>query len=255
MLVDDNQFDLALLNLVLNARDAMPDDGTITVAVDHRLAPEDPWAPAHGYVCLTVKDDGQGIDEDTPEKATQPFFTTKGVGKGSGLGLSMIHGLALQMNGRLHLQGRLGKGTTSELWLPATDANPVQDPPPAETASAEDGPRSLRILMVDDDALIFMSSVDMPEDLGHIVTPVYPGAKALEILQTEPPFDLLITDFSKAKMHGGQLAARQLFPDLPILLVTGYAELPEKNDLRLPKLSKFHQQHDLQAEIGNVMRR
>lgn len=256
-LVDDNQFDLALLNLVLNARDAMPEGGIITVTVDHRLPQDDPQGSSHGYVCLTVADRGQGMDKETLEKATQPFFSTKGIGKGSGLGLSMIHGLALQLNGKLHLESQVGQGTVAELWLPATDvADRQNDLLVAEPASGPDH-RSLRILTVDDDALISMSSVDMLEDLGHVVTSAYSGAKALEILHAEPAFDLLITDFSMPRMNGGQLAtaARQLFPELPILLATGYAELPGDDDLRLPKLAKPYQQHQLQAAIESVMRR
>jgi CheY-like chemotaxis protein len=256
-LVDDNQFDLALLNLVINARDAMPGGGVITVAVDHRHSSDDPQAPEDGYVCLTVADDGHGMDQETLEKATQPFFSTKGIGKGSVLGLSMIHGLALQLNGKLHLESTVGKGTTAELWIPATSASKLPDDRSAAEPAAADCQRPLRILFVDDDVLISMSSVEMLEDLGHEVTAAYSGAKAVEILQAEPAFDLLITDFSMPKMNGGQLAsvARGLYPDLPILLATGYAELPADDDLKLPKLSKPYLQRQLQAEIESVMKR
>lgn len=260
-LVDDNQFDLALLNLVLNARDAMPNGGIITVSVDQRALRGDSQAPSDGYICLSVTDTGEGMGADTLEKATQPFFTTKGVGKGSGLGLPMIHGLALQLNGRLHLSSRPGKGTTAELWLPVTQqrdtVSQMSEHPASQPGQDAGKDRPLRILMVDDDPLISMSSVDMLEDLGHNVTPAYSGAKALEILQTKPAFDLLITDFSMPKMSGGQLAlaARELYPDLPILLATGYAELPEDDVLKLPRLSKPYLQHQLQTEIENAIRR
>lgn len=259
-LVDDNQLDLALLNLVLNARDAMPGGGVITVAVDERTVQDDPHAPPRRLICLSVTDTGEGMSAETLEKATQPFFTTKGVGKGSGLGLPMIHGLALQLKGKLHLASEVGKGTTAELWLPAippADAAQLRTAPVAtETRADTPAHRPLRILMVDDDPLISMSSVDMLEDLGHEVVPAYSGAKALELLQAGRTFDLLITDFAMPKMNGGQLAhaARRLHPSLPILLATGYAELPEEDDLRLPRLSKPYHQHQLQAEITNALR-
>ncbi|SCY94056.1 PAS domain S-box-containing protein [Paracoccus tibetensis] len=255
-LVDDNQLDLALLNLALNARDAMPNGGVITVGVAQRVVGE-PQAQGQTYVCLSVTDTGEGMDAETVDKAIQPFFTTKGVGKGSGLGLPMIHGLALQLNGRLHLTSQVGQGTTAELWLPAlgpADAVAPTIVPPAP-APAQVEARPLHILMVDDDPLISMSTVDMLEDLGHDVTPAYSGAKALELLQSGPLFDLLITDFSMPKMNGRQLAeaARQLRPDLPILLATGYAELPEEDALRLPRLSKPYLQHELQAVIATAL--
>lgn len=253
-LVDDNQFDLALLNLVINARDAMPHGGTIRISVDLREDADDPPTSRQGYVCLTVEDEGEGMDEDTLEKAVQPFFSTKGVGKGSGLGLSMIHGLASQLNGKLILTSNVGQGTKAELWIPATGDgdSEVVAPKPESTPRRSD--RSLRILFVDDDALISMSSVDMLEDLGHAVTPAYSGAQALELLRSGPEFDLLITDFSMPKMTGGELAVavRALYPNLPILLATGYAELPSGHDLRLPRLAKPYLQCDLDAEIRNL---
>ncbi|TGN62195.1 PAS domain-containing sensor histidine kinase [Paracoccus liaowanqingii] len=253
-LVDDNQFDLALLNLVLNARDAMPAGGTMTVCVDHHPSEQ----PQHGHVRLIVSDTGHGMDPETLDKATQPFFTTKGVGKGSGLGLSMIHGLALQLNGQLRLESAVGRGTRAELWLPATEMTATDAQPATSCTVAGNGAtRSLRILMVDDDALIAMSTVDMLEDLGHAVTSAYSGTKALDILRSEAVFDLLITDFSMPRMNGGQLAreARKLRPTLPILLATGYAELPEDDDLRLPRLAKPYLQQQLQAEIDRIVPR
>ncbi len=256
-LVDDNQFDLALLNLVINARDAMPKGGSIKVRVDHRYDPDSLHSAPDGYVCLTVEDEGEGMDEATLEKAIQPFFSTKGVGKGSGLGLSMIHGLASQLNGKLILTSEIGKGTKAELWIPATgEGSAAMEVSATETAYLALSNRSLRILFVDDDALISMSSVDMLEDLGHVVTSAYSGAQALEILRTDPEFDLLITDYSMPKMTGGDLAvaARALYPKLPILMATGYADLPSGLGMDLPRLAKPYFQSQLQSEIENVMR-
>jgi CheY-like chemotaxis protein len=194
------------------------------------------------------------MDEETLEKAVQPFFSTKGVGKGSGLGLSMIHGLASQLNGKLILTSKVGLGTKAELWIPATGDGGSEVDVPTPVSSPRPSDRSLRILFVDDDALISMSSVDMLEDLGHAVTPAYSGAQALELLRAGQEFDLLITDFSMPKMTGGDLAlaVRALYPDLPILLATGYAELPSNHDLRLPRLAKPYLQSDLNAEIRKL---
>lgn len=255
-LVDDNQFDLALLNLVINARDAMPTGGSIKVTVDYRHDPLAPSSAVDGYVCLTVEDEGDGMDEATLERAVQPFFSTKGVGKGSGLGLSMIHGLASQLNGKLILSSEVGKGTKAELWIPAIGGETVEKEVPATDTTRPAPPgTSLRILFVDDDALISMSSVDMLEDLGHVVTSACSGAEALEILRTNPPFDLMITDYSMPKMTGGELAAaaKALFPKLPILLATGYAELPGGQGLDLPRLAKPYFQSQLQTEIESVV--
>lgn len=196
------------------------------------------------------------MDEATLERAIQPFFSTKGVGKGSGLGLSMIHGLASQLNGKLILSSEVGKGTKAELWIPAIGGETIEKEAPATDTTRPAAPNtSLRILFVDDDALISMSSVDMLEDLGHVVTSAYSGAEALDILGTNPPFDLMITDYSMPKMTGGELAAaaRALFPKLPIVLATGYAELPGDQGLDLPRLAKPYFQVQLQSAIESVM--
>ncbi len=255
-MVDDNQFDLALLNLMINARDAMPNGGLIKVTVDHRYDPVASHSAPHGYACLSVEDNGEGMDEATLEKAIQPFFSTKGVGKGSGLGLSMIHGLASQLNGKLMLASEVGKGTRAELWIPALGAGSIAvEETMAENTHSPPASGSLRILFVDDDALIAMSSVDMLEDLGHVVTSTFSALEALKILRTNPEFDLLITDYSMPKMTGGELAAaaRALYPKLPILIATGYAELPGGQTMDLPRLAKPYFQAQLQKEIESLM--
>jgi PAS domain S-box-containing protein len=166
-LVDPNQIELALLNLVVNARDAMPNGGILTIKLDRSQASAEDGLPLGPYVRLTVSDTGEGMDTETARRATEPFFSTKGLGKGTGLGLSMIHGLASQMNGALRLKSELGQGTTAELWLPLTtvaaDTRQTQDVPRVKDA---DG-LSITVLVVDDDALIAMSTVGMLEDLGH----------------------------------------------------------------------------------------
>lgn len=253
--VDANQIELALLNLAVNARDAMPQGGAVTIALDARDGGDAPDLPAGDYLCLSVRDTGVGMDAGTLQRATEPFFSTKELGKGTGLGLSMIQGLAVQLEGALRLSSEPGKGTTAELWLPVTTkpgaAAPAAEEPDADVAEE----RPLTILVVDDDFLISMSTVDMLEDLGHRVIEANSGARALEILDADA-VDLMITDYAMPKMTGAELAsrARAMQPNLPILLATGYAELPQGTELDLPRLAKPYQQHDLQAEIAKLIR-
>jgi PAS domain S-box-containing protein len=249
--VDANQLELALLNLSLNARDAMPDGGDIILA-----AREESVAAGHStglevgnYIRLSVTDKGEGMDEETLRKATEPFFTTKGVGKGTGLGLSMVHGFAEQSGGRLILHSRKGSGTTAELWLPVakTVAQPVA---PARAASAKTF-RPLTILAVDDDAMVLMNTVAMLEDLGHTVFEAYSGKEALEILRSEDSIDLVVTDQAMPKMTGTELAKaiKGEWPDIPVLLATGYADRVRGDDIGLPKLTKPYLQRDLADAI------
>jgi PAS domain S-box-containing protein len=255
-LVDPNQIELALLNLVVNARDAMPNGGILTIKLDRSQASAEDGLPPGPYVRLTVSDNGEGMDTETARRATEPFFSTKGPGKGTGLGLSMIHGLASQMNGALRLKSELGQGTTAELWLPVTtvaaDTRQTQDVPRVKDA---DG-LSITVLVVDDDALIAMSTVGMLEDLGHEAVDAGSPARALEILESGQHIDLLITDYSMPRMNGVELAkaVRKLRPGLPILLASGYAELPSSSGIDLPRIGKPYQQDQLAAEITKVLR-
>ncbi|MFT3725764.1 MAG: ATP-binding protein [Hyphomonadaceae bacterium] len=253
-MVDANQLELALLNLVVNARDAMPDGGSVTISVDAvKLGQQEDLAPGQ-YVRLSVVDTGIGMDADTLQRAIEPFFSTKELGKGTGLGLSMIHGLAVQLNGALRLSSEPGKGTRAELFLPATSA-PVEDARPVEDAADIEPAGHARILLVDDDVLIAMSTVDMLEDLGHHVIEANSGASALEALQSNGGVDLMITDFAMPGMNGAQLAeaARKLKPGLPILLATGYAELPKGESIDLPRLGKPYSQRELAREIDRLL--
>jgi CheY-like chemotaxis protein len=204
-----------------------------------------------------VTDTGEGMDEATLARAAEPFFTTKGVGKGTGLGLSMIHGMAEQSGGRLVLKSHQGEGTTAELWLPAVTTYveaPNRDQPPAAPAAAAVKP--MVVLAVDDDVLVLMNTAAMLEDLGHKVFQAISGKKALEILKREKHVDLVIVDQAMPHMTGTQLveAIRLDRPDLPILLATGYAELPPGTGVGIPKLSKpFSQQH-LADAVAAAMR-
>ncbi len=254
--VDVNQIELALLNLVINSRDAMPDGGTIDVAVEAcRLSGEAGLADGD-YVAIVVTDSGKGMDEETLRRAVEPFFSTKGVGKGTGLGLSMIHGLALQLKGALQLTSANGAGTTARLLLPSASARMGDLPqrgPKVPEAPSEAAPS--HILVVDDDALIAMSTVDMIEDLGHRTLEAHSGRKALDILRSDVKIDLMITDYSMPQMTGAELilAARQVRPDLPILLASGYADLPGNTQLDVPRLNKPFDQRQLAVQINKAL--
>jgi PAS domain S-box-containing protein len=252
--VDPNQLELALLNLAVNARDAMPDGGKLTIALDH----SDERRFLHGevmpgtYVVLRVSDTGAGMDDATLSRAMEPFFSTKGIGKGTGLGLAMVHGLAIQSNGTLRLRSSPGEGTTAEIWLP-TSTLPVRQAEPQATPEAEAGPAT--ILVVDDDALISMSTTAMLEDLGHIALEASSGAKALKILSDGTRIDLVLTDYAMPGMTGADLALRirKSHPGMPVLLATGYADLPDGLSIDLPRLGKPYTQRQLAVQIAKLL--
>ncbi|MGA8445579.1 MAG: ATP-binding protein, partial [Roseiarcus sp.] len=253
-LVDANQIELAVLNLVLNARDAMPNGGTLRIKAEQVENSSQSEIPEGQYVRLVVADTGQGMDAETLRKATDPFFTTKEVGKGTGLGLSMVQGLAVQLSGTLRLESAPGQGTSAELWLPATNLAPEENTPkPDEAARAP--AKGITVLVVDDDALIAMSTVDMLEDLGFQAIEANSGPRALEVIKDNRAIDLLITDYAMPRMNGAQLAiaAREVRPELPILLATGYAELPAHSGVGLPRIGKPYRQEELAEEIKNLL--
>ncbi len=203
---------------------------------------------------LTVSDTGVGMDSETLRKAIEPFFSTKDVGKGTGLGLSMIHGLAQQLKGALRLFSTPGQGTRAELWLPvARSAASSTAPEPA--APALGAKRRATLLFVDDDFLIGLSTTSLLEDLGHTVVKASSGPEALEVLRSGGPIDLMITDYAMPGMTGLELAeeARGLRPALPILLATGYADLPTSSRFVLPRLNKPYQQQQLAEQIQSLL--
>jgi CheY-like chemotaxis protein len=250
-LVDANQLELALLNLVVNARDAMPEGGTITIA-----GREEGSGP---FIRLSVTDTGEGMDETTLARATEPFFTTKGTGKGTGLGLSMVHGLAEQSGGGFALRSRKGEGTTAEIWLPLATAQVVDEP---AAAAAQPAPqvapvRGLAVLVVDDDPLVLANTAAMLEDLGHTALQAASGAEALRMLRGAHAVDVVLTDQVMPKMTGAQLiaAVKTEWPQLPLIIATGFAELPADLDPDLPKLKKPFQQVLLARTIEASMQR
>jgi signal transduction histidine kinase len=260
--VDANQLELALLNLVVNARDAMPLSGSLTLKADltHIGPGQGPLDLVPGdYVQISVSDTGLGMDAATLAKATEPFFTTKGPGKGTGLGLSMVHGLAIQSGGGMKIASKLGQGTTIDLWLPKSDAVDrlslaAQSGLPL--SGLDEQPRN--ILLVDDDPLVTKSTIAMLEDLGHNVVDASSGEQAIRILETTPSIDLVITDHSMPGMTGMELAIfiRARSPDLPIILATGYAELPNfGSDVpTVPRLAKPYGQDQLASAISTFAR-
>ena len=252
--IDPNQLESALLNLALNARDAMGGEGPL------RISAQEGEPDQHGvhtllgrFVCLSVQDRGEGMDERTLRRATEPFFTTKGVGKGTGLGLSMVHGLAEQSGGTLILKSKPGLGTTAELWLPAADtastkALLVGAATPAPISDPPTGP--LSVLVVDDDPLVLSNTGAMLADLGHSVTTAASADAAFGELRTRR-FDLLLTDHAMPRMTGAQLI-REIgneYPDMGVIIATGFAELPDDVSM-ITRLRKPYSQDDLSEALA-----
>ncbi|RON13199.1 hybrid sensor histidine kinase/response regulator [Pseudomonas frederiksbergensis] len=256
VMADVNQLELAVLNLATNARDAMPDGGKLVISAQtEEICDQAKLALAPGrYVCLSVTDIGEGMDDATLASAMDPFFTTKGVGKGTGLGLSMVHGFTEQLGGRFILKSQKDIGTTAELWLPVALADSTTEPA-IEEAVMSRVPR-LCVLVVDDDSLVLTSTSLLLEDLGHRVISAASGAQALGLFDSEHDFDLVITDMVMPKMSGAQLAQaiRVIRPHLPIILATGYAERLEGFAARLPRLSKPFTQLNLVEVIALAMK-
>jgi PAS domain S-box-containing protein len=254
---DSNQLESALLNLAVNARDAMPKGGPITISAHEENIPvrNNLRLVPGKYVCLSVEDKGEGMSDDTINRATEPFFTTKGVGKGTGLGLSMVQGFAEQSGGCLRLRSELGVGTTADLWLPATDA--VEKPELTEEpqVATESGPRELVVLAVDDDTLVRMGTTAMLEDLGHTVKEANSGEEALKILAEGARIDLVVTDQAMPRMTGVELAEAILAsnPNMPIIVATGYAELQDGLGTKLARLSKPFSQEQLVVAMAEAL--
>ncbi len=250
--IDANQLELAILNLAINARDAMPDGGSIDIKVAEVRASGDATLQPGSYLKVSVIDTGKGMTPDILKKAIEPFFSSKPLGKGTGLGLSMVHGLAVQLGGALQLSSTVGKGTTATLILPVATAAPEAESPAHVAAKVN---RSAVILFVDDDPLIAMSTMEMLEDLGHRVIGANSGLHALDIIKSEQPIDLMMTDHVMPGMTGIELAAasREVRPSLPILLATGYADLPEGAQLDLPRLAKPYHQDQLRDRLDQLL--
>jgi signal transduction histidine kinase/CheY-like chemotaxis protein len=253
VLIDANQLELAILNLAVNARDSMQGGGEVTLAAALRDGTDADAPKGLGpgrYVRLSVRDTGKGMSAATLSRACEPFFTTKGVGKGTGLGLSMVHGLAAQSGGALQISSEIGRGTRADVWIPESGAEParkagkaVEAPLPAESYS---------ILVVDDDMLVAMGTMAMLEDLGHSVVTAHSGKEALEKLEMGG-FDLVLTDHAMPGMTGLELGRkiRESFPEIPVILASGYAEMPGDGADRFPRLAKPFSDAEIARALSN----
>jgi signal transduction histidine kinase/CheY-like chemotaxis protein/PAS domain-containing protein len=258
--VDSNQLELALLNLAVNARDAIrekPDSegGSFTLSARNESVPfSNGQLTAGDYVALAITDTGVGMTEETLTRAADPFFTTKRPEKGAGLGLSMVQGLAVQSGGALRLSSTPGEGSTVELWLPRAPA-----PAPADEHSdplAPAGSNSITVLVVDDDALVCVAAADVLVDLGHRVYEAQSAQEALAILEGGKKVDLVLTDHIMPGMTGLQLAReiQTRWPGLPTILATGYSDTPDDKDLKLlPRLYKPYDQNALAAAVSEAL--
>src|SRR5882757_9926913 len=259
LLADANQLELALLNLALNARDAMPAGGRLMISAtaetraqggpNARLAPGD-------YLRIGIVDTGVGMDDVTLTKATEPFFTTKGPGKGTGLGLSMVQGLAAQSGGMLDIHSEPDEGTTIDLWLPRATTSAVSVTRAAQAAHLPNT-EPCKVMIVDDDLLVMTGTAAMIDDLGHTSIEAHSAAEALAKLESGIEVDVVITDHAMPSMTGLQLAEciQDRFPGLPIILATGYAELPaDPIKLGLLKLTKPCTQQEIATAIHLALR-
>jgi signal transduction histidine kinase/ActR/RegA family two-component response regulator len=265
-LADPVQFEVALLNLAVNARDAMPRGGELTITVAPAALTEGNSAalglvPGE-YVHVCVADTGMGMSESVRARALEPFFTTKGPSKGTGLGLSMVFGFATLVGGTMTLASTVGQGTKVGLYLPRANADSGEMPEAASEVQAPVARRSgggstMRILLIDDDEAVRSTTRLMLEELGHDVVEADSGRAALVVLSSDRRFDLLIIDFAMPEMNGGELATsvRRLWPEAPLLFVTGYVEndaLRAWTEVGVPTLDKPFSQSALAATVARA---
>lgn len=244
VMADRAQLELALINLVVNARDAMPRGGAVTI--DAEALHEG----GRDFVCLSVVDEGEGMDEQTLARAVEPFFTTKGVGKGTGLGLSMVQGMVEQCGGRLSITSAPGKGTSVRIRLPAA-SSAARGVTPQQSAPET---QALRILVVDDDPIILLNTATVLSDLGHHVLEAGSGEEALSTLE-DHEVDLLLTDYAMPRMNGGELVERALAAnsDLRVIVASGYADLPSGKTLDVQRLPKPFTDAELAQAIAEAV--
>jgi CheY-like chemotaxis protein len=247
---DPNQLEMALLNLGLNARDAMPDGGVLRISATWQSLREPRGGLKRGhYVRLAISDTGTGMDEMTLARAIEPFFSTKGIGRGTGLGLSMAHGLAAQLGGALEIQSQAGAGTVVEMWLPISAV--ALDTTSTVRPRADLGAARGTVLLVDDEEAARASTADMLEELGYKVKEAHSGEVASTLVAQGFAPDLLVTDHLMPGMTGVELARtlRVSAPNLPVLIVSGYAEA-EGLASDLPGLTKPFRSADLEASLA-----
>ena len=250
---DANQLEMAILNLAVNARDAMPDGGRLTIIANTETVEQSAGTKLEPgrYVRVSVVDTGSGMDEETLARCVEPFFSTKGLGHGTGLGLSMVHGLAAQLGGKLQLHSKLGDGTSVELWLPAIEA--VSDSRRSDEAwEAAHGSGTL--LLVDDEQQVRATTAEMLGDLGYAVIQSRSAEDAIVQISEGLRPDIVVTDHLMPGMTGADFARwlRGEMPNLPVLIISGYADV---DDLApdLPRLPKPFRQADLAAALAKAV--
>ncbi|WP_156114967.1 response regulator [Pseudomonas sp. ML96] len=255
VLVDPHQLELAVLNLAVNARDAMADGGRLEInAVMDRVAAGAVRGMAAGnYVCLRVLDNGCGMNAETLQRCTEPFFSTKGVGKGTGLGLSMVQGLAAQSGGGLGISSAEGEGTRVNIWLPITE-DPAANKD-AELDEAPLAPRAALVLLVDDEELVRRTTALQLQDLGYQVQESASAAAALQMIEAGLRPDVLVTDHIMPDKSGTQLARelRQRLPNLPVLVLTGYSNLSPEQMHGFDVLAKPFRRSEIAERLSSLV--
>jgi signal transduction histidine kinase len=255
--VDRNQLELAILNLAINGRDAMPEGGTLRIGLANRLADVERLADlAPGdYVVVSVSDTGTGMDAATLDRVFEPFFTTKEVGRGSGLGLPMVQGFAAQSGGAVHIESALGRGTLVELWLPRAHSSAAPDGAMPE-AGAASPPGAARILVCDDDPGVRGFVSTFLREGGYTVWEANDPGLALQILERERPIDLFLVDYAMPDMNGDETIAlaRRHQPGLKVLLMTGHAEALRAGGIAdVPLLPKPFKPAELRKRVAEAL--
>lgn len=253
-LIDPNQLELAILNLAVNARDAMPEGGPLTILAEEvAIGPRSTPKLTPGlYVRLSVIDAGCGMEAEVAARAIEPFYSTKELGRGTGLGLSMVHGLAAQLGGGLELTSAPSEGTQVDLYLPvAGGAAPAERRPSADAIRSIG--RRLSVLLIDDEELVRLATAEMIRDLGHSVEEASGAVKALARLDEGLKVDVVVTDYMMPGLDGGALerCMAQTYPHVPVLLITGYTG-PSDDVLHLPRLAKPFGQAEMAAALAGL---
>ncbi|WP_430911869.1 response regulator [Methylobacterium sp. sgz302541] len=249
--VDPDQLELAILNLCINARDAMPEGGVVTVSTARRRITDDPEIEAGDYLLVSVADTGTGIPPELLQRVVEPFFTTKPVGRGTGLGLAMVFGLAQHAHGRMTIDSEVGRGTTVDLFLPAAEAGVAAKEPSSPEPPVAAKPAS--ILVVDDDAEVRHVTTSFLSSFGYAATEARDATTALSMLDTRA-FDMVVADLAMPGMTGVELAeiVRRRWAGLPVLILTGHAEAVRIPD-DIPVLRKPFRSSDLAARVHSIL--
>ena len=255
VLADSNQLDLAILNLAVNARDAMPEGGRliISAALLDRDEQRPEGVPDGDFVALSIRDTGVGMDEETMERATEPFFSTKGIGEGTGLGLSMVDGLIGQLGGHLTIASVPGEGTTITLFLPEAGI-PIRRPDENSGSGFPIEKSRGVVLLIDDDELVRAGTADMLSELGFDVLEAATANQGLDVIEAQPTLSAVVTDHLMPGMTGAELARklRDDHPELPVLLISGYQNI-ESIAPDVPRLSKPFRHKQLGASIAELL--